>query len=114
MRLGFWVFLRRIEMASKKVKMWCGNPPEEQMWAKVCDLGKFDGIGWVMYSKVPDVDSPWQSYKLVADGVVPGKANYRLSWNGERFALHPHLVSLQEFRPALARAVNRALDKAVA
>jgi hypothetical protein len=28
--------------------------------------------------------------------------------------LHPHLVSLQEFRPALARAVNRALDKAVA
>jgi hypothetical protein len=45
---------------------------------------------------------------------VPGKANYRFGWNGERFALHPDFVSLQEFRPALARAVNRALDKAVA
>jgi hypothetical protein len=108
------VFLRRIKMESKKVKMWCGNPPDDQMWSKVCDLGKFDGINWVMYSKVPDADSPWQSFKLVADGVVPGKANYRLSWNGERFALHPDFVSLQEFRPALARAVNRALDKAVA
>ena len=62
-------------MGSKKVKMWCGNPPDDQMWSKVCDLGKFDGINWEMYSKVPDADSPWQSFKLVADGVVPGKAN---------------------------------------
>ena len=101
-------------MRSKKVKMWCGNPPEEQMWVKVCDLGKFDGIGWMLYSKVPDADSPWQSFKLVADGVVPGKANYRLSWNGERFAVHPHVGLLQEFRPALAKAVLKVLDKAIA
>jgi hypothetical protein len=108
------VFLRRIEMRSKKVKMWCGNPPDDQMWSKVCDLGKFEGIGWEMYSKVPDADSPWQSFKLVADGVVPGKANYRLAWNGERFAVHPHVELLQEFRPALAKAVLKVLDKAVA
>jgi hypothetical protein len=108
------VFLRRIEMRSKKVKMWCGNPPDDQMWVKVCDLGKFEGIGWEMYSKVPDADSPWQSFKLVADGVVPGKANYRLAWNGERFAVHPHVELLQEFRPALAKAVLKVLDKAVA
>ena len=101
-------------MRSKKPKMWCGNPPDDQMWSKVCDLGKFDGIGWEMYSKVPDADSPWQSFKLVADGVVPGKANYRLSWNGERFAVHPHVELLQEFRPALAKAVLKVLDKAVA
>ena len=101
-------------MGSKKLKMWCGNPPDDQMWSKVCDLGKFDGIGWMMYSKVPDADSPWQSFKLVADGVVPGKANYRLSWNGERFAVHPHVELLQEFRPALAKAVLKVLDKAVA
>ena len=101
-------------MASKKVKMWCGNPPDDQMWSKVCDLGKFDGIGWEMYSKVPDADSPWQSLKLVADGVVPGKANYRMGWNGERLADHPSVQSLQEFRPALAKAVLKVLDKAVA
>jgi hypothetical protein len=108
------VFFRRIEMGSKKVKMWCGNPPDEQMWAKVCDLGKFDGIGWEMYSKVPDADSVWQSYKLVANGVVPGKANYRLAWNGERFAVHKDIEALEEFRPTLAKAVLKALDKVVA
>jgi hypothetical protein len=108
------VFFRRIEMGSKKVKMWCGNPPDEQMWAKVCDLGKFDGIGWEMYSQVPDADSAWQNYKLVANGVVPGKANYRLAWNGERFALHKDVEALQEFRPTLAKAVLKVLDKAVA
>ena len=101
-------------MGSKKVKMWCGNPPDEQMWAKVCDLGKFEGIGWVMYSKVPDADSPWQSWKWVADGVVAGKANYRLAWNGERFAVHDGIQSLQEFIPILANAVLKVLDKAVA
>ena len=106
--------LRKIEMGSKNPKMWCGNPPDEQMWAKVCDLGKFDGINWVMYSKVPDADSPWQLFKLVADGVVPGKANYRMGWNGERLADHPSVQSLQEFRPALAKAVLKVLDKAVA
>jgi hypothetical protein len=107
------VFFRRIEMRLKKVKMWCGNPPDDQMWAKVCDLGRFDGIGWILYSKVPDADSAWQSFKLVADGVVPGKANYRMGWNGERFAAHDGIESLQEFRPALAKAVLKALDKAV-
>ena len=101
-------------MGSKKVKMWCGNPPDDQMWSKVCDLGKFDGIGWEMYSKVPDADSPWQSFKLVADGVVPGKANYRLAWNGERFAVHKDIDLMKEFRPALAKAVLKVLDKAVA
>jgi hypothetical protein len=50
---------------------------------------------------------------LVADGVVPGKANYRMGWNGERFAAHDGIESLQKFRPALAKAVLKALDKAV-
>ena len=101
-------------MGSKKLKMWCGNPPDEQMWAKVCDLGKFDGIGWMLSSKVPDADSAWQSYKLVADGVVAGKANYRFGWNGERFTVHNDVDQLQQFRPSLAKAVLKALDKAVA
>lgn len=101
-------------MRSKKAKMWCGNPPDEQMWAKFCGLGKFDGIEWEMYSKVPDADSAWQSYKLVANGVVPGKANYRLAWNGERFAVHKDVEALEEFRPALAKAVLKVLDKAIA
>jgi hypothetical protein len=37
-----------------------------------------------------------------------------MGWNGERFAVHPDFVSLQEFRPTLAKAVTKALDKAVA
>jgi hypothetical protein len=99
---------------TKKLKLWVGNFPDDQMWSKYGDIGKLYGVNWILFIKVQDYDMPWQNFKLVADGVVPGKANYRLSWNGERFALHPHFVSLQEFRPALARAVNRVLDKAIA
>jgi hypothetical protein len=101
-------------MSSKKLRMWSGNHPDEKSWNRVFDLGKFDGVNWVLYEKVSDVDSVWKNYKLVADGMVLGIANYRLAWNGERFADHPDVQTLNEFRPTLGKAVFQVLGEVIA
>ena len=99
---------------TKKLKLWVGNFPDDQMWSKYGDIGKLYGVNWILFIKVQDYDMPWQNFKLVADGVVPGKANYRFSWNGERFAAHGGIESLQEWRPELYKVVMGLMDKAIA
>ena len=101
-------------MSSKKLRMWSGNHPDEKSWNRAFDLGKFDGVNWVLYEKVSDIDSVWKNYKLVADGMVLGIANYRLAWNGERFADHPDVQTLNEFRPTLEKAVFQVLGEVIA
>lgn len=96
-------------MKEKKLKMWSGNHPDEKSWNRICDLEMFDGVNWVLYEKIADTKGAWKNYKLVANGMASGAANYRLAWNGQRFADHPDVNNLQEFRPALAKAVLQAL-----
>lgn len=98
----------------KKLKLWAGNFPDDQMWSKYMDIGNIYGVNWVLFIKVQDYDSPWQNFKLVADGIVKGKANYRFSWNGERFAGNGPMESLQEWRPELYRVVVDLMEKVAA
>ena len=97
-----------------KKKLWVGNQPDQKTWVKVCDLGEFDGVNWILFENSLDLKSEWNSYKLVADGMVATKANYRIAWNGERFSIHNDIEILREFRPDLFKEVCKAIEEAYA
>ena len=65
-------------------KLTKGSHPDGREWGV---LGEATACGhdWVVYAK-PYGRNGWRSVKLVCDGIAEGKANYRLGWNGERFA----------------------------
>ena len=52
---------------TKKLKLWVGNFPDDQMWSKYGDIGKLYGVNWILFIKVQDYDMPWQNFKLVAE-----------------------------------------------
>ena len=96
-----------------KKKLWVGNQPDQKTWVKVCDLGEFDGVNWMLFENQP-VKEYWNNYKLVADGMVALKANYWFAWNGTRFADNLDLPIIKEFRPDLFKAVSKAVEEAYA
>lgn len=66
-----------------------GNiPPEKDGWVEVGKLpgGKIKGTRWRVFFRGQNKSKEWILIKVVADGRAEGKANYWLSWNGERFA----------------------------
>lgn len=67
-------------------------------WVKLGPVGNAEGVVWLMFAKKQPSDSGWIYAKLVADGSVRHKANYWLSWNGERFASGGDYVKLIDHR----------------
>lgn len=58
--------------------------------------------GWELY-RLPGGENGWTNIKLVASGLVTGRANYRLGWSEHefRFASVPDRYQLEERRPEL-------------
>ena len=80
-------------------KLYSGNHGEDgDGWIKIGQIGKFDGVKWSIYRKPQPNGSEWDYVKVVADGKAPRKANYWLSWNGDRFAIGGDFLKMLEHR----------------
>lgn len=62
---------------------------------------KTDGVIWNIFYHPKLEGSEWENFNLCAEGVVEGRANYNLGWNGFRFATRKEIIALREHRPAL-------------
>lgn len=83
-------------------RRYLGNPGEEsEGWSLVGCIGKLEKSNWVAYSKKQPSDGEWDYIKLSSLAPVPYKANYWLSWNGERFAKGGDIIKMIEHRPEL-------------
>ena len=83
---------------------------EETGWIRIGDVGKCDGVRWVIYRKAQPTSDEWDYIKVVADGRVPRKANYWLSWNGTRFGMGGDFSKLAQHRKELCNMVLSFMD----
>lgn len=72
-------------------------------------LGDFcDSVEWLIYESKNNKHE-WRMIRLVAQGKAPHKANYWLSYNGQRFAENKDLKLLRGNRPALFKQLAQAI-----
>tara|TARA_R110000803_G_scaffold44795_1_gene94668 strand:- start:922 stop:1233 length:312 start_codon:yes stop_codon:yes gene_type:complete len=62
------------------------------------------GTTWLVQTQ--KMDKIWRGVKVSAVGAVASKANYWLSWNGERWAKGKDLALIERHRPSLLSAVQ--------
>lgn len=75
----------------------------------VRDVGEYDGVVWKLYRGSTWVGNPWQKFKLVAAEPVFGKANFHLSWNGERLGGGSCAMTLYKYKARLYSLTVEAL-----
>lgn len=73
---------------------------DDDRWRHLGDLQDAKGLRWSAYIR-PAPAGDWHKVKLAVHGRAAGKANYWLSWNGERLAVHVEVGQLAETRPEL-------------
>ena len=93
-------------------RLYVGNPGNKNDgWEFVGCVGELENSDWVAYSKSQPSDGEWIYIKLSSTGAVPYKANYWLSWNGERFAKGGDIIKLLEHRPELHKMICDFMKK---
>lgn len=85
------------------MKAYRGNPPDKNAgWELIaeCEDG---GIEWNVYQRGQDHTPDWSTYKIVANGRVPAKANYWLARNDKtgQIGFSRDYVFMRENRPKL-------------
>lgn len=61
-------------------RMYPGRKPaENDGWEMLCSTKCKLGIIWLVYAKPQEHDDEWRTYKIVANGKAPDKANYWLA-----------------------------------
>lgn len=89
-------------------KRYKGNPPDaEKGWE---EIGAYvvDGDRWAIYRRQQQHSEEWADYKIAADGVVEGKANYWLARNDAtgQIGFSRDYAMMRETRPVLHAAVE--------
>lgn len=67
----------------------------------VRDVGEHNGVVWRLYKGSEEPSKPWKKFKLVAAEPVVGKANFHLSWNGERLGGGSCAMTLHKYKSKL-------------
>jgi hypothetical protein len=75
----------------------------------VCDVGEYRGVVWRLYKAPESPGKAWQRYKLAASEPVVGKANFHLSWDGERLGGGSCAMTLHKYKKALYELTLKAL-----
>lgn len=92
-------------------KTYLGNhESEESGWSLLGYVGEDDGVRWAVYRKPQPSGQEWDYIKVVADGKVPKKANYWLSWNGSRFGSGGDFLKMAQHRRELCSMVLSFMD----
>lgn len=95
------------------------KPPQTRKGSDPCDslrpevisvLLDTDDKEWAL-SKLHELSNDeWDSYKLYSLDRVLGKANYRIGFNGKRFAGSKDVKMLQDIRPELFNKIYKLLS----
>jgi hypothetical protein len=80
---------------------WGRRVPADESYVFTGRLYQFYGHTWHIFAKPADTGSTWMNFRLSVVGSITGRANYKLGWNGERFAETYDLRALKEKRPKL-------------
>ena len=88
-----------------------GNKPKGNGWKVLSTIQNTSGSDWTVFININEGGETWQGIKVCANGVVAFKANYPLTWNGERFSRGRHMQSMKEFRPELEKALVGVMRK---
>jgi hypothetical protein len=91
-------------MAGRRYK---GKKPRAEYWDQIGVVE--DGERWFVFVSKSG-DSEWLTAKVVLDGRIACKANYRLGWNGKRFAQQADAFAMMHRRPMLMGKVERLLE----
>jgi|SRR6056297_1184143 len=95
----------------KKIKQYQGNHPSEMDgWVFVGDLNVIAGRSWKVYKK--HSAESWFTVKVCCVGRRPSKANFWLSWNGDRMAKSKSYIAAIEYMPEIVSETQRLLEKA--
>jgi len=88
-----------------------GIPPTDDRWSLATSF-QHDGCTWLMYAITHTWNTPWLNCKLVADGDVPHKANYWMSWNfkDRRFNNNADFKIMLQHSPTLLDRLVVAID----
>jgi hypothetical protein len=95
-------------------KMYRGNVPDcGEGWAQVAQCMDSDAE-WLVYSKPQDHSPDWMTFKIVAKGRVPNKANYWLAKNitTGQIGFCRDYVYMRDNRPELHAQVEEIFEHA--
>jgi hypothetical protein len=84
-----------------------GKKPRTEGWKQIGEVE--DGGRWFVFV-YESGDSEWLTAKVVFDGRIACKANYRLGWNGKRFSQQQDTFAILHRRPELLHKVERMLE----
>jgi hypothetical protein len=85
------------------------NEGRDSGYEFVCDVGEYFGVHWRLYRGRTEPGKAWQKYKLAAADPVVGKANFHLSWNGERLGGGSCAMTLYKYKAKLYSLTVEAL-----
>lgn len=90
------------------MKNYRGNiPKKSDGWGSIGDV-QHEKERWMIFMRPQANSDEWMSVKICADGKVPSKGNYWLSWNAaeHRIARSREAGLMQSHRPELYQAVE--------
>lgn len=96
------------------IKKFIGNEPSgEDGWV---DVGKVPGrelrnSSWRIFMRYRENTEGWFDLKVFAEERVRHKANFWLSWNGERFAQRGDLYTMYKNFPAMMVRLKESLPR---
>lgn len=101
---------KKAERKKKGPRQFSGNHPDEAMgWEHIADTEKMDNRVWSVYAKESGNGSEWWQVKVCCNGKRARKANFWLSWNGERMAKGKAYAQALEDIPQMPEAVKEIL-----
>lgn len=86
-----------------------GNIELDDTWRKVGSLGSLEGVEWLAFIRDEPNCYGWNMVKVSCDGYAEAKANYWLTWNGERIAKSREMAVMCKHRPELAKRLVKLL-----
>lgn len=88
-----------VEKAKGRVKKFRGQPATGGDWVLIGDVGEAYGVGWRLYAR--PASHGWRNMKLASTNWAPNKANYWISWNGDRLAVTKDQKKMDTGKPEL-------------
>lgn len=91
------------------VRKYVGNIELGPDWQELGVIGPVDDCMWHVTAKNEPNPKGWRTVKISADGVAERKANYWVSWNGERIARSREMGAMADHRPELYVLLNELI-----
>ncbi len=92
-------------------RKYAGNIEPGPDWMELGRIGPIDDLVWYVGAKTKPNAKGWRTIKVSVIGIAEIKANYWVTWNGERLARSKELGTMANHRPELYYKFTKMIEK---